>query len=361
MNEALATILGTISAAIVILLAAWFGGKLIGVVLRRLARRTPSDYDDGLVAAWRPLIGWLIAALGFALASLLEFLGESGRWLFGEIAFFLFVLTIAEGARRWVEYSIDYYVASRGDDIDTNVANQLVPLSKHVTSVVIVIVAGIAIAGHLGIDVVAVGAALGLTGFAVALALKDTITNIFSGLVIMISRPFAIGDRIDIPSLGTWADVTDIGIRSTTVLTRDNRLVIVPNSAVVDNAVTNYTRPDTSYRLQLDIGLDPEVDMRVAQEAIRSEVRGVDGVLPDKPVDVWFTGFGDSDNTVRVRWWIETYATWRASTDAVANAIVDVTKREGISMPDPKMTLGGRLAVSPPGPAAIEDTARDDG
>ncbi|MGD8684545.1 MAG: mechanosensitive ion channel family protein [Chloroflexota bacterium] len=348
MNEALATILATISAAIVILLAAWFGGKLIGVFLGRLARRTPSDYGDGLVAVWRPLIGWLIAALGFALAAAwLGFLDESGRWLFGEIAFFLSVVTIAEGSRRWVEYSLDHYVETRGDDIDTNVANQLVPLSRRLASMVILIVAGIVIAGHLGIDVVAIGAALGLTGFAIALALKDTITNIFSGLVIMISRPFAIGDRVEIPTLGTWADVTDIGIRSTTVVTRDNRFVIVPNSAVVDNAVINYSRPDSSYRLQLDIGLDPKLDMRAAQEAIRSEVRGVDGVLPHKPVDVWFTGFGDSDNTVRVRWWVETYATWRASTDAVANAIVDVTSREGISMPDPKMTLDGRLVVDP--------------
>ena len=72
-------------------------------------------------------------------------------------------------------------------------------------------------------------------------------------------------------------------------------------------------------------------------------------VLPDKPVDVWFAGFGDSDNTVRVRWWVESYTTWRASTDAVANAIVYVTSREGISMPDPKMTLDRRLVLESDG------------
>jgi len=155
--------------------------------------------------------------------------------------------------------------------------------------------------------------------------------------------------------------VTDIGIRSSTVVTRDNRMVIIPNSAIVDNAVTNYARPDTSYRLQVDIGLDPDTDMRAAQEAIRAEVRSVEGVLAGKPVDVWFTGFGDSTNTVRVRWWVETYATWRASTDAVANAIVDVTSREGISVPDPKMTLDGRLALDPSGPPGSPGTAHDHG
>jgi MscS family membrane protein len=202
-------------------------------------------------------------------------------------------------------------------------------------------------AGHLGIDVLGVTAALGLTGFAIALALKDTITNIVSGLVIMISRPFAIGDRIDVPSLGVWADVVDIGIRSSTVVTRDNRTVIVPNSAVVDNAVTNYSRPDTSYRLQVDIGLGPAVDMRLAQEAIRTEVRGCESVLPERPVDVWFTGFSEYTNTVRVRWWVQSYAQKRSSTDAVSNAIVDVTSREGIAMPDPHLTLDGNIRMDP--------------
>lgn len=338
-NEAAATILATISTAIAILLVAWFGGKLLGVVLARAARRTPSDYDEGLLAAWRPLASWLVAAIGFALAARLDYVGEAGRWLFQELAFFLFVVAIVEGFRRWVAYSLDHYVAAKGDDIDVNVANQLVPLANRLAAVVMVIVVALIVAGHFGIDVLAISAALGLTGFAIALALKDTITNIFSGLVIMISRPFAIGDRIDVPTLDAWGDVVDIGIRSSTVVTRDNRMVIVPNSAVVDNPVTNYSRPDTSYRLQVDIGLGPDEPMRPAQEAIRAAVRAVDGVMAEKPVDVWFTGFADYSNTVRVRWWVDSYASKRASTDAVSNAIVDVAANEGISLPDPHSTL----------------------
>jgi small-conductance mechanosensitive channel len=73
----------------------------------------------------------------------------------------------------------------------------------------IIVVVVLIVAGHLGLDMVALIAALGLGGFAIALALKDTITNIFSGLVIMISRPFAIGDRVDVPRLDAWGDVTD--------------------------------------------------------------------------------------------------------------------------------------------------------
>ena len=83
----------------------------------------------------------------------------------------------------------------------------------------------------------AISAALGITGFAIALAAQDTIANIISGLVIMVDHPFKLGDRINIPELDTWGDVVEIGIRSSKVLTRDNRLVIVPNSGIADNSV----------------------------------------------------------------------------------------------------------------------------
>jgi len=347
MSEALAAVVVAVVASIVIVLLAWFGGKLIVAFLRRLARHSESTYDGGLVEALGPQVSWLIAAAGFGLAAALVPTQDGGsRWLFEQAAFFLALLAFAVGISRWFDYSLNHYVDAKGNDIDLNVANQLVPLAKRLASMIISIAAVLIMAGHLGIDVFAITAALGLSGFAIALALKDTITNIFSGLVIMVSRPFVIGDRIEVPALGVWADVTDIGIRSTTVVTRDNRLVIVPNSKVVDDAVTNYSRPDPSYRLQLDIGLGTNVAMHSAQELIRAGVRDVDGVMPDKPVDVWFTAFADYSNTIRVRWWVESYAQKRASTDAVANAINDVAAREGISLPDPHSTLDAAVTVS---------------
>jgi small-conductance mechanosensitive channel len=73
--------------------------------------------------------------------------------------------------------------------------------------------------------------------FAIALAAQDTISNVISGLVIMFDSPFKIGDRIEVTGGDTWGDVVKIGIRSNQVQTRDNRLIIVPNSVVVDSTV----------------------------------------------------------------------------------------------------------------------------
>jgi len=149
-----------------------------------------------------------------------------------------------------------------------------------------------------------------------------------------------------VTGLDTWGDVVNIGIRSTQVRTRDNRLIIVPNTVVVDSVVINYSLPDSTYRLQSDIGLGYNLDIGKVQQMIRETVRQLDGILPDKPVDVWFTEFGDSSNTIRVRWWVASYSEKRRSTDSVNAAIQELAEREGIDMPNPTYTLDNKVTLS---------------
>ena len=246
---------------------------------------------------------------------------------------------------RASDFAVDRYSRVNKAKLNENLVNQMMPLMKRLAHIAILIIAGVVLAGYFGIDVLAVSAALGLTGFAIALAAKDTITNIISGFVLMVSQPFKVGDRIDVSSLGSWGEVTEIGMRSTTVVMRDNRMVIVPNSAIVDNTVVNYSRPDSTYRLQSDIGLGATIDIPKIQEMIRQTVRSLDSVLPEKPVDVWFTEFADSSNTFRVRWWVESYGEKRRSTDMVNTAIQELANREGISMPNPIYTLENKVSL----------------
>jgi small-conductance mechanosensitive channel len=202
------------------------------------------------------------------------------------------------------------------------------------------------LAGYFGVGLLSITAALGLSGFAIALAAQDTISNIIAGFVIMFDSPFKIGDRIEVTSGGFWGDVVAIGMRSTQVRARDNRLVIVPNSVIVDNTVVNYSLPDSTYRLQSDIGIGTGMDISKVQGLIRETVRQLDGILPDKPVDVWFTEFGESSNTFRVRWWVKSYSEKRRSTDSVNAAIQELANREHIDMPNTTYTLDNQLRLS---------------
>ena len=340
------TVLNLAVSFVVVALLAVFGGRLIYSLLRQVTKRTATDLDNVFLEAIRPLIGWLIAAIGFQIAtSQLDFLSDTATEILENVYFILYLFVAVAAVWRVGDYSVDWYIAQRKEHLDDNLVAQVVPLLKRLTHLALVILAGLILAAHFGVNVMAISAALGITGFAIALAAQDTIANIISGLVIMVDHPFKLGDRINVPELDTWGDVVEIGIRSSKVLTRDNRLVIIPNSGIADNTVVNYSLPDTTYRLQSDIGIGTTMDIPKVQQLIKKAVRQVEGVLPDKPVDVWFTEFGDSSNTFRVRWWVETYADKRRVTDSVNATIQELALQEGIDLPNPIYTLDNQLKL----------------
>ena len=203
----------------------------------------------------------------------------------------------------------------------------------------LVLVGLLVILDQVGFNISALVAAIGIGGLAISLAAQDTIANMISGVIILIDQPFRTGDRIEIQELNTWGDVVNIGLRSTRIRTLDNRLVIVPNSQISNNQVVNYTYPDPRYRIQSEIGVAYGTDLRVVREVIIHAMQGVEGVLPDKPVDVLFLEFGDSDMILRVRWWIESYIDARRSADRVNEAIYTALEQAGIEMPNPQMTV----------------------
>lgn len=343
-------IAGVLLSVAIIFLIAFYGGKMLYVLLQRLARRTETTVDNELLEVIRPQITWLILALGFQFATnRLDFLSDDFRQLLQTVYFLLYLFVITATVWRVGDFAVDRYMRVNKHKLNENLVNQMMPLMKRSAHIVILIVAGAILAGHFGVDVLAISAALGLSGFALALAAKDTITNVISGFVLMVSQPFKVGDRIDVSSLGSWGEVTEIGMRSTTVVMRDNRMVIVPNSAIVDNTVVNYSRPDSTYRLQSDIGLGAAVDIPKIQEMIKETVHKLDGVLPDKPVDIWFIEFADSSNTFRVRWWVKSYSEKRRSTDMVNTAIQELASREGINMPNPIYTLENKVSFDDDG------------
>jgi len=230
-------------------------------------------------------------------------------------------------------------------DADKNLSDRGMLLLERLSHLVLAIAGSVFLLNHFGVEMLAIASAIGLTGFAISLAAKDTITNVISGLVIMFDHPFSIGDRIDVPTLGVWGDVVEIGMRTTKVLTRDNRMVLIPNSSVVDSNVVNYAKPDTSYRLQTDIGIGGEENIGDVVRVLTEAIRQVEGVLPEKSVDILFTGFGDDGNTFRVRWWVETYADKRKVTHRVCTAIQDAATKEDISMPNLTYTLDTHVVI----------------
>ena len=220
----------------------------------------------------------------------------------------------------------------------------------------------IVILSHFGVNVTALTASLGIAGLALSLAAQDTLSDAISGFIILMDQPFRIGDRIEISEENTWGDVVAIGTRTTRIRTRDNRMVIVPNSTISKGQVVNYTFPDPEYRVQSDIGIGYGTDIEEARRIIIDTVRQVPDVLPGRPVDALYNQMGESAMIFRVRWWIESYEDTIRIYDRVHTALQQALDAAHIDMPFPTQTVnlnvGPGTAEQIPGPLGSRLPAR---
>jgi MscS family membrane protein len=328
-----------ISLLLVVLTLTLIAG-VIFFILKSIARRTATPYDDIYLDSIRPYLRWLFGVIILYIATIrLQFLSPFIKHWLVQFYYVLIVGLIGIGLWKLVDVLILWYQEKGKDQGERGSKEAVLLLGEHAVRTLIILVGLIMILDRLGFNISALLATIGIGGLALSLAAKDTIANMISGVIILIDQPFRVGDRIEIQELKTWGDVVSIGLRSTRIRTLDNRMVIVPNSGISNNQVVNYTYPDPRYRIQTEIGVAYGTDLRVVRQVITDALRGVEGVLADKPVDVLFLEFGDSDMVLRVRWWIESYIDARRSTDRVNEAMYTALAQASIELPNPQMTV----------------------
>ena len=335
-------------SALIIIITIFLGRWVIKFMMQRVIRvwvkRTETSLDDTLVQALFPSLYLLaiVAALNVGVDRLnfisIEWQGRLGDFFY--IAYFLIVFL---ALWRIVVLVTNWFGREIASKTETKLDDQMLPLFIRIAQIALALIGLVMLLGHFDVDVSALVATLGVGSLAVALAAKETLEDTLAGFVIMIDRPFRIGDRIEIQDLDTWGDVIDIGLRSSRIRTRDNRMVIVPNSIIGKSLIVNYSYPDTQYRIQIHIGVEYGTDIELARKTITSAVRGVEGVLPKKPVEALFLEFGDSALIFRVRWWLESYVDTRRMFDSVNSEIYKALSEQGISIPNPQLDVHHRF------------------
>jgi MscS family membrane protein len=227
-------------------------------------------------------------------------------------------------AIRLTSAGADWYLGTIAPRLEGTAQERVVPIFKYVVYTVIVVLALIVFMDYFGITssaLTASVAALGVTTLVVGLAAENIINDVISGVVIRADHPFRVGDRIEISELSTWGDVQEVGWRSTRILTRDKRMVTVPNSLIGKNLVTNYSVPDKVFRVETDVVVAYGADIESIRGMIRESMEAQDWVMKDRPIQVLLWEFRDSGVLVRARCWIEDYVDTRLVVDQLNTAI----------------------------------------
>lgn len=181
----------------------------------------------------------------------------------------------------------------------------------------------------------------GFLGIVVGMAARQTLGSMIAGFVLMFSRPFTIGDWVEIEDYE--GIVTDITIMNTRMRNFDGESIVMPNDKVSNSAVTNRSEQG-HLRLRVEVGIDYETDPDYAETVALEELREIESITDSPPPVVVPTGFGDSAVLLEMRFWIDRPTPprqWRA-TRQVIHRVKERFDDEDIAIPFPQRTVSGR-------------------
>ncbi|MFB6191179.1 MAG: mechanosensitive ion channel family protein [Candidatus Nanohaloarchaea archaeon] len=228
-------------------------------------------------------------------------------------------------------YLVDREVERRGGD------EHAAKSAKRVTAYVIYPLTFVIILGVFGVPLSGLGTAVGLIGLGISFALKDMIANFISGILILINRPFKIGDQIKVA--GEEGTLRDIKLRASEIKTYDGRKVIVPNSDLYNKVVINNTAYDER-RFEVIVGIGYDEDIREARELAFEALDEAEGVEETPESQVLVNELGDSSVNLKLRGWTKpSKANMVKSSSEVAELVKDKYDGAGIDIPYPIRTV----------------------
>ncbi|RMH25956.1 MAG: mechanosensitive ion channel family protein [Planctomycetota bacterium] len=250
---------------------------------------------------------------------------DFGLRLVGVVALLLIGLAVARWAQRLTTRALDRA------KIDVTLSKFFGRLARWG----VLILVGLAILGIFGIPTASFAVVLGAAGLAIGLAFQGTLSNFAAGVMLLIFRPFKVGDAVNIG--GVTGIVDEIAIFTTSIDTFDNRRYIVPNSNIFGAVIENITFHEKR-RVDVSVGTDYGADLQKTREVLEAAARGVAGRLPNEDVTVWLDSLGDSSINWQVRVWAPT-SEFGAVKQALTRDVKDALDAAGIGIPFPQMDV----------------------
>ncbi len=324
--------------------------SLVGWSVARLRRRAGSEVQSvavdlaGSVAIAGSLLGASAVVVGvWGQAGLVAFAFAQtnvGIATFGRVLLTIGLLVGTFVFARFLKGAIGELFG--GHDA---VSQHQLEVTYRLTQVGLYLLAFLVVLGFWNVDLSGLLIGAGVLGAVLGLAAQQTLASVFSGFVPMFSRPFEIGDWIEIGEQdGTQEGiVTDITIVSTRIQTFDGEYVVVPNDEVSSQTVNNRSRKGR-LRLRVGVGVDYDTDLDRAEAVIREAIADLDELMRVPTPQVIIREFGDSAISFEIRFWIDKPSSrrrWRAK-KVVIKAVNDAFDREEIAIPFPQRELSSR-------------------
>jgi MscS family membrane protein len=316
---------------------AWILDRLVFSSLKKLTQKTRGELDNRLIHLVHQPLFQSVMLVGFAVAVLvLEMPERLEQILFSTLLTFALLI--------WSVFAFKLTrILLRTMSADSErvhvLHSQTLPLFENLVVVVIVSVTLYYIFTAWHIDMTAWLASAGIIGIAVGFAAKDSLANLFSGVFILADAPYKIGDFVVLDS-GERGEVTDIGLRSTRLLTRDDVEVTVPNSVMGNTKIINESGgPHEKFRVRVKIGVAYGSDIDLVRKVLMEIAIDADSVCDDPEPRVRLRNFGPSSLDFELLCWIDQPVLRGRVLDALNCTVYKRFIEENIEIPYAKQDL----------------------
>jgi small-conductance mechanosensitive channel len=321
----------------VVMFAGWLTRRALFTSLHKWAARTDSRLDDLVIDSLRgPFMLWVLI-LGLYIATESSPLPDRASKFVGQALLVLWIVSLTLVASKLSGTVVQHYGST------VSGAQPVATITQRLASLGVMAIGLLILLNTLGISITPALTALGVGGLAVALALQDTLSNLFAGFYVSLAGQIRVGDYIQLDT-GQEGYVTDIGWRSTTLRALPNNLILMPNSKVAQAIVTNYNLPEKRMSLLIPIGVsyasDPDHVERVLIEEAKLGAADIPGLLADPPPFVRFIpGFGDSSLNFTLICQVAEFVDQYLAQHELRKRILRRFRKEGIEIPFPIRTV----------------------
>lgn len=306
-------------------------------LLHSWAEKTESKIDDIIIKAFKaPSIYWCIA-IGLYIGAAISDIPEKYTFYFSKTIHIIVIFSITIATANLAGRIFRNYIQTSNLPIPTT------GLAYGILKGTILVIGLLIILSVLGISITPLITALGVGGLAVALALQDTLANLFAGIHILMEKAIRVGDFIKLES-GQEGYVEDITWRTTRIRMLPNNMVVIPNSKLSQSIVTNYYLPEKRMSLLIPIGVsyssDPEKVEKILVEETKKAVGEIPGLLGEpEPFVRFIPGFGESSLDFTLICQVKEFVDQYLAQHELRKRIFKRFHDEGIEIPFPHRTV----------------------
>lgn len=306
-------------------------------LLHRWAEKTETKIDDIIIGSLKaPSIFWCIA-IGIYLGIAISELSDRYIFYFSRAIHILIIFSITVATANLSGKIFKNYIQKSELPIPTT------GLVYGILKGTIFIMGFLIMLSFLGISITPLITALGVGGLAVALALKDTLANLFAGIHILVEKSIRVGDFIRLET-GQEGYVTDITWRTTRIRMLPNNMVVIPNSKLSQSIVTNYYLPEKRMAVQIPVSVSYFSDPDKVERVLLEEARGAIGIVPGllaepEPTVRFIPGFGESSLDFTLVCHVKEFTDQFPVQHEIRKRIFKRFKKEGIEIPFPHRTV----------------------